>query len=266
MVLDGDYDSTEYQRRQGVEMPVGYVLLIVVWAFLMGAWSGELILGNLSTDASQLTAWFTGGQVAVAIAQALLFVWQFHFMRRSVDAANDAAKAATTSAQTAKDSFTKLERPYLFVYGVTTIMQDPKRVGGLESFVRFNVANHGKTPAIIESVEIGFSVDPAAPHAPLHVEQEHQLLTHPILGAGEVRDGLEETLPLGVEVIQTGNDRLLIPDLRSELGSEEELFFVIYVRYKGAFTEGHETQCCWRYDRTSGHFTQLRLGGLNFLK
>lgn len=248
-------------------MQIWFLLLLAFSAFWMGAWSGEFFYGYfVPGDTVRLTAWFTGGQIGVGIIQAGLFLWQFRFMKDSVDAARDAAKAADASAQTAQESFTKLERPYLFVYGVTTIMQDSHRVGGLKPFVKYNIANHGKTPAIMESAAIGFSVNSTSPEAPLPIEREHQLATHPIFAAGEVREGIEELLPLGIGVITTGNDRMLIPDLISESGSEEELFLVIYVRYKGAFTQGHETQCCWRYDRASGHFNQLGLSDMNFLK
>ncbi len=238
------------------------LLLVGFYAFLIGAWSGELIYGNLTADTNRLTAWFTGGQVVVGIAQAALFLWQFHFMKRSVDAANDAAEAARVSAQTARDSFAKLERPYLFVYGVTTIMQDSKRVGGLEPFIKFNIANHGKTPAILDYAAVDLSVDSVAPHAPLEVEQEHVLLTHPIFGAGEVRKGIEKNFPLGIEVKHVGSDQMLLPDIKQD----QELFLVIHVRYRGAFTEGHETTGCWRYDRVSGHFTQLGVRQWNSLK
>jgi hypothetical protein len=183
-------------------------------------------------------------------------------MKRSVDAANDAAEAANVSALTARESFTKLERPYLFVYGVTTIMQDRNRVGGFEPFIKFNVANHGKTPAIVDQAAIGFTVDPAAPHSPMKVEQEHLLLTHPIFGAGEVREEIEEKLQLGIEVIRTGSDQMLIPDIKQD----EELFLVINIQYRGAFTEGHATTGCWRYDRASGHFTHLGVSHWNLMK
>ena len=198
----------------------------------------------------------------VGLGQAILFLRQFHFMSQSVDAANKAAMAADVSAQTASEAFTKLERPYLFVYGVTTIMHDPNHGSGFEPFVRFEIANHGKTPAIIESAAIGFSVDSISPHAPPYVEQEHELQTHPILGAGQVRKGFEERLPLGIGVIETGSSQMLLPDIEPH----DQLFLQICIQYKGAFTEGHETSCCWRYDRMSGHFVQVGLSNQNFIR
>jgi hypothetical protein len=233
-------------------------LVFVVAAFLIGVWSGPLIYGTLATDADHLATWFTGGQVAVALAQAALFLWQFTYLRGSVEAANAAAKAADVSANTAREAFTKLERPYLFIDGVTTIMRDSS-VSGHEPCVRFRVANYGKTPAIIKHAAAAFSFD--KPDAALLLDEEHSLLTDPVFGPGEVRKAQEVKLPLGIGFIDGGNDNMLLPDIK-----DNDLFLVITIHYRGAFTEGHQTNCCWRYDRPSGHFTQLGMGALNYWK
>lgn len=235
-----------------------WVFLIGFYAFWIGVWSGEFIYGYLPLDAEKLTALFTGGQVVVAIGQVVLFLRQFRYMEDSVVAARDAAKAADISAKTAQDSFSKLERPYLFVYGVTTIMWDER----LGPFVKFDVANHGKTPAIIEAAKIGISTSFNAPSAPLLVPHEHVLLTSPVLGSGDSVEGITEPFPLNIGAIRTGNDQMLVPDI----GEDEELFLVVSIQYRGAFTNGHVTTACWRYDVPSCHFTQLGLSECNFLR
>ena len=64
---------------------------------------------------------------------------QLRELSRSVDVAERAVQIA-------------VERPWLFVSGVHQLICEPARVGGLEPFVIYMAANHGKAPAIVEDV------------------------------------------------------------------------------------------------------------------
>lgn len=73
-----------------------------------------------STDDAMLkytkwTAIFTGLLSVIAFFQMFLFVWQLRLMRQSADDASIAANAARDSAKVAMDTFTTLERPWIFL-------------------------------------------------------------------------------------------------------------------------------------------------------
>jgi hypothetical protein len=61
------------------------------------------------------TAIFTGIMAVIAFLQGLMFYWQLRLMRQSSNVAEAAAKAASDSAKVAMDTFTTLERPWLFL-------------------------------------------------------------------------------------------------------------------------------------------------------
>jgi len=96
-------------------------------------------------------------------------------MKNSLAISDAAAKAAQKSAQTAEDAFTKLERPYIFIFGAGKFEPDPDGFE-VKAFVRYRVANHGKTPAIIENVRATIDTSSTGfPICPLRVEEDHEL-------------------------------------------------------------------------------------------
>jgi hypothetical protein len=124
---------------------------------------------------------FTLLLVCVSSLQAMLFLWQLTLINKSLAHAKKAADAAKDSAEIARDTLTKVRRPYLFVFGTKYL---ERGVDPTVSFVTYSVANYGETPAIVESVGAGFDI------APLHVDEDHSLLVAPILAPGEKRDHL----------------------------------------------------------------------------
>ncbi len=183
-------------------------------------------------------------------------------MKASIAAAEKAAmgamigaRAAQKSADVSEKAFSNLERPYIFAFGIQRLEADTEYAGGFEPFVTYNVANYGKTPAIIENVRAGFSISKSYPDGPTRVDETHSLLISPILEAGEKREKLLEMFPSGME-------RTLLRDEDGSvyaipaMESTEDLFFRIIIDYRGAFTEGHESSFCWRYDKSTAHFVQ----------
>lgn len=121
----------------------------------------------LTKDAAGL---FTFGLVVVGVGQAILFFFQLRYMRKGMDDATLAAKAAQTSAETAKEqvALTKvgiidLERAYLAV-GPTQIIvdfvkSDAIRVRGFhmptdpqELTAKLYIQNTGRTGATIKKI------------------------------------------------------------------------------------------------------------------
>ena len=75
--------------------------------------------------------------------------------RRSLAVTRRAADAAKKSADIAEKALIDTERPYIFVVGV----RDFKCQGASKPYVDFAVGNYGKTPAVIDFFEVGFTVN-----------------------------------------------------------------------------------------------------------
>jgi hypothetical protein len=172
---------------------------------------------------------------------------QSGLMSRSVAAAANTAAASMRHAIAAESSLENIERPYIFVFGVS-----PIRMGVTgEFFVEYSVANYGKMPAIIDGAFIGFvfsdTVEP--PSAPL-MEDSHTLLASPILQSGEKRENIIEYLPIGmitpdinVEVRDDSKPGFMTPIFDVPKGSD--VFFRATIEYHGPSSEGHETSALW---------------------
>ncbi|MCK1391690.1 hypothetical protein [Bradyrhizobium sp. 1] len=223
--------------------------LIYAPAATTGLW------GWLSRDAS---GFFTFLLLIVGAGQIVLFWYQLRLIRVSLDeakisaaAAADAAKASSRQAYIAEETFAKIERPYLFVFKVSSLtVEEFEDVDGHYTWlnVKYSVANHGKIPAIIKCAQVSLSVF-SEPLPPARLEVHHSLISAPIIAPGEVREGIEERLQWNGPV---GNDEYqnLIPDLGTD-----ELWFWAIIAYRGPFTDQHETRVCLRYDQATGWFT-----------
>jgi hypothetical protein len=212
-----------------------------------GAW--------LFKDAS---GFFTFGLVIIGVGQAALFFVQLSIMRTGMDdatraakAAEDAAKAAGDQARIAGRSLTELERPWVFVFGVSRPDQDDSGY----FFVSYTVANYGKMPAIIEFPRVGFVFENARgdPQEPPLVSEDHSLIATEILKAGEERV-LREYFPdnqIGerrFRVLNEGTEYQTIhPIPPTEIGEDHMLFFRAVITYRGPVSTGHETGANWIY-------------------
>lgn len=108
---------------------------------------------------TEWTAIFTGILCIVAFFQMVLFVWQLRLMRQSADDASTAANAARVSAKVAMDTFTTLERPWIFLEGQRIVRREgaPIQPSLLNNYwISLVFKNNGRSPARITSLVFKF--------------------------------------------------------------------------------------------------------------
>lgn len=199
-------------------------------------------------------AFFTAVLVLAVGVQAGLLVWQLILIRRTMEEASIATKAARRTANAsiaqakiARDAQVNLQRPYIFVFDVHRLHQDGKN----DWYVEYTVANYGSIPAIVGEVLVGFETsDKVEPALPTRVSDDHGLATSPILTAGERRLPMREYLPSGMIaddiIVDISEDSAGFITPKFDLLPNYELYFRVIIRYRGPFTRGHETSAMWR--------------------
>lgn len=202
-------------------------------------------------------------QIGLGIAGAILLILTLIYSRRAAEAASEAAKAATSQAQAAQDTLTKIQRPHVFIFDVVGI-----HAGLNENFdghIPYTVANYGQTPAIVERMEARISRG-QTPEQPGPETDDHPLIVSPILGAQQKRENLQVRSTFWLR-----SKLMLAPDpsnpngprqYAAEVVKGQELFVWIRIGYRGAITTGHETSACWRYDPEPCQFIQY--GGAEY--
>lgn len=172
------------------------------------------------------------------------------------------AGAAEVSANTARDAFTKLERPYIHAFGAYKLEIDRAVVGGFEPFVRYSVANYGKTPAVLEDVIAYMIVSgETGPAGPPDDRGVHWLLRTPVFAPKERRDDLKQTIPEGL-----GFDHPSTNEICPRTGPSEDLFLRVIIKYRGPFAGGYETSACWRLDGGNNRFAEFGGREYNYTK
>jgi hypothetical protein len=206
--------------------------------------------------------------------EELRFREQIDITSNAANAASMSANASTRQAHVAEAALAQLERPYIFVFGVRGIRQDPETQ---EFYVEYSVANYGKMPAIIETPHVGFVIsDRGEPPIPPLLFDGHSLLASPILQAGEQRRRIREYFPTGMvgpdinvrieHVVRAADidpNRLLaeggpvpsddvVPTFNIPNGFD--IFFRAVIGYRGPFTTAHETGVLWLYNPATFEF------------
>jgi hypothetical protein len=182
---------------------------------------------------------------------------------RSIVAAEKSACASREQAAVARQAFEVAQRPYVFVYGVTKFKSLEGAYEQVFALIEHTVANYGQTPAIIEEARIGFLRDRRPdPGSPNVVSKNHRLFVEPIIHPNERRGPLQEfmerryyddtddTLPSDKISYKTPVDEDQISWIAPIMAENENLFFRVVIRYRGLFTNGHETSACWRFDKS----------------
>ena len=198
----------------------------------------------------------TAGLVLIGFLQWLSLHSTVKEMNAATKVSMVAANAAQKSADVAEKALSLVERPYIFAFGVRQFHLNPE---SLEPAVAYEVANYGKTPAIIESAHIVLETIKSNLNAPLEVDRRHSLVIAPILGAGEGRKDLVEDMPanmMNTKVV----DGAIVPDMKHG----DDLFFRIIISYRGLFSKGHKSGFCWRYNIHTGHFEPYGHEDYNF--
>jgi hypothetical protein len=207
----------------------------------------------------------TAGLIVVGAIQIIMFYIQWRAMRDGVNRSAQAAGAATDQAKIAQDTFEKVERPYLYIFGIGRLeieeimveFTGPEDVG----FVNYIVANYGKVAGIIEEVFVDLctSSEVAPLGAPL-VNLGHTLMSNRIFPPGHERK-VKDYACDGPEYFLREEDG---PNVVLKPG--EALFCHILVRYRGPFTQGHETSACWKMGPGDNFFVEFGHGDFNYVR
>lgn len=105
----------------------------------------------------------------IAIVQALFFFWQLSLMRRSTNDAAVAARAAQVSAEVARDTFTQLERPWIFLEGVRMRSRGENNAGPRvpnNVWLSLQFKNNGRSPALITGIAVHLERTTDLPEVP----------------------------------------------------------------------------------------------------
>jgi hypothetical protein len=167
--------------------------------------------------------------------------------------------AANRSAAAAERALTDLERPWIFVFGVTRPLRDIDD----EFFVSYTVANYGKMPAIVEYPRLGFVFEDAhgQPQSPILVSEDHSLMTSQILKAGEEREfrayfPASKDGSVRFQILHEGTQREALHPIPS-VESDHIMFFRAIISYRGPVSRGHETGANWLYREPWDFVTRL---------
>ncbi|WP_338825479.1 hypothetical protein WDM22_44975 (plasmid) [Bradyrhizobium septentrionale] len=246
------------------EVVIGCLLTVAAFAvgmvFMPSARAGEPLLSWFTKDASGI---FTSVQVVVATVQAALFFYQLRVIKLSLDDAKVASEAATRQARVAEDALAKIERPYGFVFNVSSLKivrwEDWENgTEGVRLSVTYSVANYGKLPAVIEAMQVSLSVH-AEPPAPVNYDHNHPPAISAVLVPGEPRNDLDEGLAWNDVELDDYEGAPPPPPPPPDFGGMR-LFFWGFIRYRGTFTSGHTTRACWRYDERTRRFVEFNGG------
>lgn len=143
-----------------------------------------------------------------------------------------------------------MERPYLYIFGVKGPLGEFE-VEEPYDYFEYHVANYGKTPAKVENALFRVSMG-REPEDPTPATVWHELLKRPILTPGELREAIPQSFPDGMPTQQYVDEHTPPGTLMEPLlDDDQQLFFVVKIRYRGPFSKGHETSVCWRWDRES---------------
>lgn len=246
------------RRRSNPEIALGVLLATLFWIGVLG-WQSSYGPANKQADecyeaakragikadecksfwertTSDPTAAFTAGIFIFNIVLGLSTVALWRVTGRSTDIAERA--------------FSDLERPYVYIFGAKGLERESERMDPYD-FLKYSVANYGKTPASLESVCLKISLG-NTPEVPVPVGEWHSLRALPILTPNERRDDTEvvpESIPTSQYADENTppDDSFTVPDL--EAGTE--FFLWVQIKYNGPFSTGHETSACWKWDRDS---------------
>ncbi|MBY0577907.1 MAG: hypothetical protein K2P57_02565 [Burkholderiales bacterium] len=133
------------------------------------------------------TAIFTGLLCIIAFIQMFLFVWQLRLMRQSANDASTAANAARDSAKVAIDTFTTLERPWVFLEKHRIVRREgaPIQPSLLNNYwISLLFKNNGRSPARITNLVFKIIETNELPAVPDYSLCESKLICPATLASG----------------------------------------------------------------------------------
>jgi hypothetical protein len=245
-------------KRDDNDKAIVAAFTIVLALSTIGLWIATLRLWR-STD----KLWEAGErQLALIDRNATAQISQ---MKNSVDetarlalAMGVAAEAAQIQADVAENTLTRIQRPYIYIFGVERLITSDL-IPAPTPYVEYSVANFGRTPAVIEIVNVGF-FSGHLPEIPIRVDFDHPLVISPILPPQDHRQKLRELLheqfideDLGIIVDLERQTTHPLP----RLTPSESFFFRVMVTYNGPYIRGYETSATWIWSSPERRFIQL---------
>jgi hypothetical protein len=165
------------------------------------------------------------------------------------------------------------ERPYVFILDISEIGFELDEGDNPMQRLTYAIINHGKTPAIIDYIQIGDSVSVNQPAMPDREEAHHPLLASPIMASGEKREGIGHFFGYAIEWEEfydrdgpSYEDQQYPDSFTPVLTGDENLYFRMIVGYHGVSSKGHSTSSCWRYRPETRQFIQYGGADLNFVR
>jgi hypothetical protein len=264
-----------YYESSDHEPPKGFAVIIsqLGWTQRCG---GEFLI----KDGEGITAFFTLvlGIATIGLWFSTRDLWkagerQLRATRQAALASIVSAKAAKKSAAVAERSLNDLERPWIFVHLAPDLKNPPEQPSAAEGTIYpvvrmtdpsdeiplavFDIANHGRMPAIIEGcwIELGRAeiVGTGADIETGLVRDEFQ----GAIGPGEKRENLFVDCPAGREYgvvvnIITGESHPV-----PTVGQDEIFVFYILIRYVDVAGGRHASSFCWRFDTGVNYWVQF---------
>jgi hypothetical protein len=211
-------------------------------------------------DYTKFLSVFTAALLAAAIGQIVLFWYQLGYMATGVKDAGIAATSAKEATKNAKESFEKLERPYIFIYEPKPFAISRSKPMNQQPFVKYTVGSWGKTPAIVKFISTVINTGDE-PGMPLRADYSHPLVVAPVLPPKYTYE-IDEEAPARITFAMKENSDTIFPVLENK----DTLFFRVIITYSGPISDRHQTSACWRYDGVSNRFVQHGSTEYNYMK
>jgi hypothetical protein len=180
---------------------------------------------------------FNGLLVAVGIGQGYII---FRTLRATEIAAN--------AAKVAAEAIPIMERPYIFIHGISCMIDNIEK----KMCIYYSVSNNGKMAARVQNVSVACGLEKYGKYPPLVIIADHDLLQVPILSADQERPRIPHFVaPWSLET-NAGTPVLI-----------DGLIFRVVVSYRGPFTKrgpfakDYETSYTCKYQRG---FSGMRSG------
>jgi hypothetical protein len=165
------------------------------------------------------------------------------------------------------------ERPYIFILSISEIDFKLDEGGDPIQRITYSVANHGHTPAVIEYMQIGHSINCNQPDVPTLAGNHHPLLISRVIASGQRCEQIAYYINLGVDwrdhydPDNPSDELQQYPDTYTPILTEDESLYIrIIVGYHGVSSKGHCTSSCWRYNPETRQFIQYGGDDFNFVR
>jgi len=128
-------------------------------------------------------------------------------------------------------------------------------------FIRYTIANHGRLPGEVESIQGGLAVgNKEPPPGILKDASTAWRMREPIYELGAQRK-FKASVGDGV-ITREGCEREIEP----VLNKGERLFLRIIVKYLGPFGDSYETSACWVHLKRNNRFVKFGGANLNYVR